>query len=81
MDWKAIVAELKTLRLTQEQIAEACGCRQTTISALSRGKTRNPGHDLGQKLTALLQAKRAAAAAEARARSVGAQPAAEAVAA
>jgi transcriptional regulator with XRE-family HTH domain len=60
MTWKSIVAELQALGLSQPQIANACGCRQGTISAIATGKTAEPKFGLGKKLLELLADKRAA---------------------
>lgn len=54
MNWKNIISELINLQMTQQQIAEKCGCGQTTISELAIGKTQNPSFALGQKLIELL---------------------------
>jgi transcriptional regulator with XRE-family HTH domain len=67
MDWKEVIAELTRLGTTQPQIAEACGCSQGTVSLLANGKTKDPRDSLGQKLRALLEAKRAQAAENVRA--------------
>lgn len=62
MNWKNAIAELQGFGLTQPQIAEVCGCQQTTISALATGKTKDPRHSLGERLRALLAAKQREAA-------------------
>ena len=37
-DLKTIVSDLKSIGLSQMQIAKSCGCVQSTISALARGE-------------------------------------------
>jgi len=53
MNWTLILAEIFESGMTQTAIAEFCGCRQSTISDLSRGKATTPSFDLGQKLMTL----------------------------
>ena len=53
MNWSKHVLEIKAFGLTQQQIAEQCQCRQTTISHIESGKTANPGWVLGQALLRL----------------------------
>lgn len=50
MDWKKLIADLKIAGFSQEQIAQACGCGQTTISELMTGKTKNPGYSVGEAI-------------------------------
>jgi len=38
MDWVRIVNDIRQSGLTQVQIAQAAGCLQSTVSALSRGE-------------------------------------------
>lgn len=38
---------------TQEEIADACGCAQSTISDLARGHNKNPSFQIGAALAAL----------------------------
>lgn len=38
MDIKKIITELNNCRMTQKQIAEKCGCAQSTINNLLNGK-------------------------------------------
>jgi IS30 family transposase len=58
MRWKSIIADLLKSGLTQPQIADACNCRQTTISALYTGKTIEPRYSLGRALERLRQKRR-----------------------
>jgi len=53
MNWSKHILEIKAFGLTQQQIAEQCQCRQTTISHIESGKTTNPGWMLGQALLSL----------------------------
>lgn len=57
MDWKAVVTALLSGGWTQVEIAQACGCAQSTISAIARGENKNPSYALGQALLAI-KAKR-----------------------
>jgi hypothetical protein len=51
--WSELLTELRSAGMTQMQIAERCGCDQSTISALYSGRAREPLHSLGEKLLAL----------------------------
>lgn len=62
MDWPAVIAELQQLGMKQPQIAAACGCRQSTVSELARGATKDPRHSTGEALRKLLDTKRGEAA-------------------
>ena len=53
MDFKLLIAELQAAGLTQEQMAEACNCAQSTISDLARGETQTPRFHIGMKLLEL----------------------------
>lgn len=53
MDWEQLIAELVARRMSQTQIAAACGCGQATIADLANGKTKEPRHSLGETLRAL----------------------------
>ncbi len=55
MNWENLIAELKTYELTEEQIAKACGCVQSTVNDLANGKTTRPRYDIGTALEALLK--------------------------
>jgi transcriptional regulator with XRE-family HTH domain len=54
MNWIDLITQLNAHGLTQQQIAAACGCGQTTISEIAAGKTKDPRYGLGQKLIDLL---------------------------
>jgi predicted transcriptional regulator len=59
MDWTVVISELSgTFGMSQPEIATACGCGQSTVSGLATGVTKDPRHSTGQKLLALLEAKR-----------------------
>lgn len=57
MDWKSIIADLRSDELagmTQVEIAEAAGCSQALVSDLSRGQRgRRLSHGIGERLLAL----------------------------
>ena len=53
MNWTQLLIDLKSARLSQTQIAEFCGCGQTTISDLYAGKIKNPSYPIGLSLIAL----------------------------
>jgi transcriptional regulator with XRE-family HTH domain len=61
MDWKNLIAELIAHGMTQVEVASRCGCKQTTISELSRGITSEPRYALGEKLKRLHADKKRAA--------------------
>lgn len=50
MNLQQTVAELLERGLTQVEIAAACNCAQSTISAIYRGENKNPGYSLGRSL-------------------------------
>ena len=52
--WQTIIKEIKLASgLTQPEIANKCGCGQTTISELETGKTGDPRYTLGKSLLSL----------------------------
>ena len=53
MNWKTILADLRAAKVTQAQIAQQCGCAQTTISSLATGDTHQPIWPTGVMLLAL----------------------------
>lgn len=53
MDWKTVLAELKSLGYTQKAIADFCDCAQTTISDLATGSTLEPIHSTGSRILEL----------------------------
>lgn len=53
MDWKAVVGAILESGRTQVEIADTCGCAQSTISAIYRGENKNPSFALGQSLLSL----------------------------
>jgi len=53
MDWTRLIADLTGAGMTQAEIAEACGCTQSSISDLWRGETKSPNFDLGSRLVQL----------------------------
>ena len=55
MDFKKIIAELIAGGMTQTQIADSCGCSQSTISDIATGEITNPAYRIGAALVALQQ--------------------------
>jgi transcriptional regulator with XRE-family HTH domain len=53
MDWKQLIADLLEAGMTQQEIADRCGSKQTTISEIARGVTADPRYALGEKLRRL----------------------------
>jgi predicted XRE-type DNA-binding protein len=53
MDWKKLLQDLADARVTQVQIAERCGVKQSTVSELARGVTKEPQFSFGSKLQAM----------------------------
>lgn len=58
--WRNLLADLKRFGMTQMQIADHCGCDQSTISALNNGRAGDPRYSLGEKLIALHASRQAA---------------------
>jgi transcriptional regulator with XRE-family HTH domain len=42
----ALTLARKSVRLTQQQLARAAGCKKGTISDLEKGRNLNPSHEL-----------------------------------
>lgn len=53
MDWKKLLIDLADAGVTQEQIAAYCGCQQSAISFVKRGKTADPRSSIGLGLMRL----------------------------
>ena len=53
MDWKKLITELQGVGVTQVQMAERCGCAQTTISDLLNGRIERPRYEIGAALVAM----------------------------
>lgn len=53
MNWIELIADLKARGYSQPQIAERCGCVQSTISDLATGKLKDPRHAVGEILRAM----------------------------
>jgi predicted XRE-type DNA-binding protein len=65
MNWVETIALLKQAGYTQPEIAEACGCAQSTISDLATGKTTVCRFEIGDALKAMAaKARRKLARAE-----------------
>jgi transcriptional regulator with XRE-family HTH domain len=66
MDWKALIDDLTARGLTQAEIAEKCGVKQSTVSDLYRAETKEPRYEFGTNLRKLhakrVQKARASAA-------------------
>lgn len=58
MDWQLLISDLTNRGWTQVQIADACDCKQSTVSDIATGATKNPSFKLGQALIALHKSKR-----------------------
>lgn len=58
MDWKNLIGDLLDAGMTQQEIAERCGSKQSTISEIYRGDTLDPRYALGVKLKRLHSAKK-----------------------
>jgi plasmid maintenance system antidote protein VapI len=57
VDWQHLLQQLQELGITQVQIAARCGTKQSTISELARGESKEPRFALGQSLLALLESQ------------------------
>ena len=53
MNWTSIIQDLLGAGMTQVEIANCCDTGQGHISDLMRGKRRQPGWDLGNRLLSL----------------------------
>lgn len=53
MEWSALIAELTSRGMTQQKIAAACECAQSTISDLATGKNTKPSYQIGKTLEQL----------------------------
>jgi len=53
MNWQKIIQDLGAKKVTQKQMAAACGCSQTSISEVSVGKTMDPRSSIGLALIKL----------------------------
>ena len=50
MDWKKLLSELSDMRVTQQQIATACGVSQASVSDLKVGNAQQPRYAFGVAL-------------------------------
>lgn len=55
--WSTIIRSLTGAGLTQPEIAQFCGCGQSTISDLARGATTDPRTSTGLALLGLARAR------------------------
>lgn len=53
MNWTSIIQDLLLAGMTQAEIADSCDTVQGHISDLLRGKRKQPGWSLGNKLLSL----------------------------
>jgi hypothetical protein len=53
MQWNLIIADLRAAGFSQAQIAEKCGCTQSTVSELATIPGREPRYLLGVALMQL----------------------------
>jgi hypothetical protein len=58
MNWQKLIADLQARGLRQVDIASLCDCRQSTVSDLATGITKEPSFTLGQSLIALHKSRR-----------------------
>jgi len=61
MDWIKLISELSASGVLQTEMANYCGCSQSTISDLARGVTKQPYYNIGaaiQSMHAALPAER-----------------------
>lgn len=54
MNWVETIALLKRAGYTQPEIADACGCAQSTISDLATGTSTEPRYSTGVRLRQLV---------------------------
>lgn len=57
MNWQILVNELMAAGITQVQMAQECGCSQSSISDLRSGSIEEPRYAIGQKLIQLHKSK------------------------
>lgn len=57
MNWTNIITKLSDAGVTQKEIAQHCGCGQSTISEILRGEIKNPAYSIGSKLISLCEEK------------------------
>ena len=56
INWQHTIKELRRVaNLTQPKLAVELGCPQTTLSELERGNTKDPRHELGEKIISLAE--------------------------
>lgn len=53
MDWRALIEALQAAGVTQQQIAEHCEVKQSTVSDLKRGSITSPSFNFGTRLVDL----------------------------
>lgn len=55
IDWPDVISQLNRVGMTQQQIAAECGCGQSSISELAKGKTTEPRAGLAIRVLLLAQ--------------------------
>ena len=53
MNWKKLIADIQEAGYTQTQIADSVGCKQSSLSDLATGKTKEPLYRIGERLVAM----------------------------
>ena len=53
MNWKNTISDLQKAGLTQVQIAQVCGCTQSTVSELLNDESKVPRYPVGVALLEL----------------------------
>lgn len=57
MNWQLLVNELMAAGVTQVELAQECGCSQSSISDIRKGFIKHPRFDIGAALVALHKAR------------------------
>ncbi len=50
MNWQQIIKDLQEAGVTQQEMARRCGTKQSTISSIATGKSRDTRYALGAAL-------------------------------
>lgn len=53
MNWAELITELQAAGITQVQMAERCGCTQSTICDIRNGRVIRPRYEIGAGLMEL----------------------------
>jgi predicted transcriptional regulator len=57
MNWQLLVNELMAAGVTQVELAQECGCSQSSISDIRKGDIKHPRFDIGAALVAMHKSK------------------------